>query len=107
MQNIIQSIKEKRGTLLDVRSPMEFEAEHLETAENIPLDFINGNMEKIDVDKNYFAHCAGGYRSVIFGSILKSRGLHNVTNIEGGYKQLVETSIPKTNFVCPTTQKNK
>jgi glyoxylase-like metal-dependent hydrolase (beta-lactamase superfamily II)/rhodanese-related sulfurtransferase len=93
--------------VLDVRKASEFEAEHLETAENIPLDFINGNMEKIDVDKNYFAHCAGGYRSVIFGSILKSRGLHNVTNIEGGYKQLVETSIPKTNFVCPTTQKNK
>ncbi len=91
--------------LLDVRKPGEFEAEHIETAESVPLDFINSNMEKIDPDKQYYAHCAGGYRSVIFGSILKSRGLHNVTNIEGGYKQLAETTIPKTNYVCPSTKK--
>lgn len=91
--------------VLDVRKPGEYEAEHLETAENVPLDYINNNMEKIDANKNYYAHCAGGYRSVIFGSILKSRGLHNVTNIEGGYKTLAETSIPKTNFVCPSEKK--
>lgn len=91
--------------VLDVRKPGEYEAEHLETAENVPLDYINNNMEKIDANKDYYAHCAGGYRSVIFGSILKSRGLHNVTNIEGGYKALAETTIPKTNFVCPSEKK--
>jgi hydroxyacylglutathione hydrolase len=95
----------KELNVLDVRKPGEFEAEHIETAESIPLDFINSNMEKIDSNKNYYAHCAGGYRSVIFGSILKSRGLHNLTNIEGGYDQLSKTSIPKTNFVCPSQKK--
>ena len=95
----------KELNVLDVRKPGEFEAEHLENAESIPLDFINSNMEKIDSNKNYYAHCAGGYRSVIFGSILKSRGFHNLTNIEGGYDQLIKTSIPKTNFVCPSQKK--
>ncbi len=92
--------------LLDVRKPGEYEAEHLESAENIPLDFINSNMEKVNPETNYYAHCAGGYRSVIFGSILKSRGLHNITNIEGGYKVLKDTSIPKTTFVCPSEKNN-
>ena len=38
MQNVIKSIKEKKGTLLDVRSVMEFEENHIPGAINIPLD---------------------------------------------------------------------
>ena len=44
MQNIIQLIKEKKVTLLDVRSPMEFEENHISGAINIPLDTIETNV---------------------------------------------------------------
>ena len=91
--------------LLDVRKPGEFEAEHAEGAESLPLDFVNQQMEQVDSDKNYQVHCAGGYRSVIFASILKSRGFDNVTNIEGGYAAIKKAGIPVTDYVCPTTVK--
>ncbi|WP_420319038.1 MBL fold metallo-hydrolase [Ekhidna sp.] len=91
--------------VMDVRKPSEFEAEHIEDAENIPLDYISEQMDQIDIDKKYHIHCAGGYRSVIASSILKSRGYHNLVDVAGGYKDIKETSIPTSNFVCPTTLK--
>jgi rhodanese-related sulfurtransferase len=79
--------------LLDARRQSEFLTEHLLGAENFPLDFINKNMAMIDPNKIYYIHCAGGYRSVIMCSILKSRGYHNLVNIIGGYKALRATGL--------------
>ncbi|RED97421.1 MBL fold metallo-hydrolase [Marinoscillum furvescens] len=89
-------------TVLDVRKPSEFESEHLESAVNVPLDFINDNMGQLSNNTRYHVHCAGGYRSMIFASILKSRGFDQVVDVQGGYKALKETSIPRTAFVCPS-----
>ncbi|WP_462249705.1 MBL fold metallo-hydrolase [Ekhidna sp.] len=91
--------------VMDVRKPGEFEAEHVENAESIPLDYISEQMDKVDPDKTYHVHCAGGYRSVIAISILKSRGLHNMLDVAGGYKDIKATDVPRTNFVCPTSDK--
>lgn len=88
--------------ILDVRKPGEFEAEHAEGAESLPLDFINEQMDQASETKDYQVHCAGGYRSVIFCSILKSRGFDNVTNIEGGYAAMKKVGIPVTDFACPS-----
>lgn len=89
--------------ILDVRKPSEYDSEHIKTAENFPLDFINDTMGKLDRDKEYFIHCAGGYRSMIFASILKGRGFQKLVDVAGGFKALSETSVPKTEYVCPTT----
>lgn len=91
--------------VMDVRKPGEFEAEHVENAESLPLDYISEQMEQVDGDKTYYIHCAGGYRSVIAASILKSRGFHNLIDVAGGYKDIKTTDVPVTNYVCPTTQK--
>jgi len=40
-----------------------------------------------------YVHCAGGYRSMIAASILKSRGFDNVVNIEGGYGEITKTNV--------------
>jgi hydroxyacylglutathione hydrolase len=82
--------------LLDARRQSEYEAEHLIGAENFPLDTINKNMATLDTRKKYYIHCAGGYRSVIMSSILKSRGYHNLVNIQGGYKALSTTRLKRT-----------
>ncbi len=92
-------------TVMDVRKPSEYEAEHVENAFNIPLDFINENMSKIDPDQQYYVHCAGGYRSMIMASILKSRGIHNLIDVAGGFKAIADTDTPKTAYVCPSTLK--
>lgn len=89
--------------VLDVRKPGEYLAEHIEKAKNTPLDFINTEMNRINKDTEYYIHCAGGYRSVIFSSILKSRGFDKVINVAGGFNAIVKEGIPVTDFVCPST----
>ncbi len=84
--------------LLDVRKASEFNTEHVVGAINFPLDFINKNMSQLDRDKKYYVHCAGGYRSVIAISILKTRGFENLVNISGGYKIMQETDLKRTEY---------
>jgi hydroxyacylglutathione hydrolase len=88
--------KTNRFKVLDVRKPSEYEAEHLSDAINIPLDFINDHIAEIDKDSTYFVHCAGGYRSMIFTSILKARGFNNLIDVKGGFKALAESGLFKT-----------
>jgi rhodanese-related sulfurtransferase len=57
----------------------------LENALNLPLDFIHDDMDKVEKEKPYYVHCAGGYRSVIYISILKARGYDKLVNVEGGW----------------------
>ena len=91
-------------TILDVRKESEYISEHLIDAINAPLDFINDSMAKIDANKTYYVHCAGGYRSMVFISILQSRGYRNLINVKGGFSALKESGKYKiTDYVCPTT----
>ncbi|MHA6247216.1 MBL fold metallo-hydrolase [Pontibacter sp. CAU 1760] len=91
--------------VVDVRKPSEFQSEHVETAENAPLDFLNDYLAELPKTEDMYLHCAGGYRSMIAASILKARGFDNVINVEGGFKSISETAVPKTAFVCPSTLK--
>ncbi|WP_375578973.1 MBL fold metallo-hydrolase [Marivirga tractuosa] len=99
------AIKSGDLTVLDVRKPSEFQSEHVEDAQNFPLDYINDNFDELDKEQTYHVHCAGGYRSMIAASIMKSRGIHNLVDIAGGFKAISETDIPKTDYVCPSTLK--
>lgn len=90
-------IQDKALHLLDARKESEFASQHIKGAENFPLDFINSNMGMIQKKNKYFIHCAGGYRSLITASILKSRG-YNVVNIKGGFKALSATNLEKTTY---------
>jgi len=74
--------------LLDARKKTEFDAEHVIGAENLPLDFINENFQQVNSDTNYHVYCAGGYRSMIFISILKARGYHKLVDVKGGFKEI-------------------
>jgi hydroxyacylglutathione hydrolase len=93
----------KQINLLDARRKSEFESEHLLGAENFPLDFINQNMAQLDRNKKYYIHCAGGYRSVVMCSILKSRGYEKLANIRGGFNALSQTGLKKTKYTAPVT----
>lgn len=88
--------------VFDVRKPGEFEAEHLPNAENTPLDFLNDHMAQIGQAGPLVIHCAGGYRSVIAASILKSRGIHQITDLIGGFKAIKDAGMEVTQFQCPS-----
>lgn len=90
--------------LLDVRKASEHQSEHVIGAQNLPLDFINDNMAEVDKDKTYYVHCAGGYRSMIFSSVLKARGYDNLIDVQGGFDAIKASSQFKvSDYVCPTT----
>lgn len=90
--------------LIDVRKKSEFDSEHIEGAVNAPLDFINDSMTKVDKYKTQYVHCAGGYRSIIFISILKARGYENLVDIKGGFKAIKESGkFNITDYVYPNT----
>lgn len=90
--------------ILDVRKNSEYVSEHVVGAENVPLDFINENTIGLDKEQTYYVHCAGGYRSMIFNSILRARGFHHLIDVKGGFKAIKESGKMKvTDYVCPTT----
>jgi hydroxyacylglutathione hydrolase len=76
--------------LLDVRRKSEYDAEHVAGAENMPLEYINDHINELDQDTQYYVYCAGGYRSMIFASILRARGYRNIVNVSGGFKAIKE-----------------
>lgn len=90
-------------SIIDVRKQSEFDAEHLENAENYPLSELNMYLAAIPSDETVYVHCAGGYRSMIASSILKSRGIHNIVDITGGFGAIKKTGLKTTAFVCPST----
>jgi len=100
-------MKKEKLHLFDVRKASEFQAEHVDTAENTPLDFLNEHLAEIPRDKDVYLYCAGGYRSMIAASILKARGWENIVDIRGGFKTISQTDIPRTDYVCPTTLNEK
>ncbi len=88
---------------LDVRKESEYLSQHIEGFKNFPLDFIKQNFAEINPNKEYYLHCASGYRSLIAASIFKANGVEKVIDIRGGFNDLIETDLPKTDYVCPTT----
>jgi glyoxylase-like metal-dependent hydrolase (beta-lactamase superfamily II)/rhodanese-related sulfurtransferase len=89
--------------VIDVRKKSEFDSEHLVNAINVPLNEINEHLSAFPKDKMFILHCAGGYRSMIAASILKSRGWEDFVDVEGGFVEIAKTNAPKTEYVCPTT----
>lgn len=91
--------------VFDVRKNGEWSSEHIADANNTPLDFLNDHLAEFPSDKTFYVHCAGGYRSMIASSILKSRGIHNMIDVAGGMKAIKEAGIPVTDYICPSTLK--
>ena len=91
--------------ILDVRKKSEFDTEHIMGVTNSPLDFIDMTDQIFDPTKTYYVHCAGGYRSMIYTSIMRSRGYQNILNCSVGYNQLKATGKFKiSEFAQQNTQ---
>ncbi len=97
---------EHKVSVFDVRKESEYNAEHLADAQLTPLDFLNDHLAEFPENKPFYLHCAGGYRSMIAASILKSRGVHNLVDVAGGFAAMKKAGIPTTDYVCPSTLKS-
>jgi hydroxyacylglutathione hydrolase len=90
-------------SIFDVRKEGEFLSEHAVGAKNTPLDYMNNHLAEFPDTETFYVHCAGGYRSMIAASILKSRGIHNLINVQGGFTAIKEVNVAVSAYVCPST----
>lgn len=96
--SIYQNLK-----IIDVRKPTEYASEHIENAENAPLDYLNDYLAMIPKNETFIIHCASGYRSLVASSILKARGYHNMIDVDGGIQAMKEGGFKVSDYVCPST----
>jgi len=98
----VKRLENKSSMLIDVRKDNEYKSQHVVNARNYQLSSINNYLPKFDEKNDYYIHCQSGYRSMIACSILKSRGIHNITNVIGGFKNLGLTTLNLSNKICPS-----
>ena len=98
----VKRLENKSSILIDVRKDNEYKSQHVVDAHNYQLSSINNYLTKFDEKNDYYIHCQSGYRSMIACSILKSKGIHNITNVIGGFKNLGLTTLNLTNKICPS-----
>lgn len=104
LEEIVDTLEnEDQIPVFDVRAKSEFITEHMLNAMSTPLPYINEYLLDFPADETFYLYCAGGYRSVIAASILKSRGVHNLVDISGGFSAIKNVDIPISEYVCPTT----
>jgi glyoxylase-like metal-dependent hydrolase (beta-lactamase superfamily II)/rhodanese-related sulfurtransferase len=102
--NVLKELKEgATAPVFDVRKEGEFLSEHVLDAKHTPLEYLNNHLAAFPDEEIFYVHCAGGYRSMIAASILKSRAIHNFINITGGFDAIKESEIKVSEFVCPST----
>ncbi len=98
-----EKMEETPMPVFDVRRKSEYDSQHLEGAVNVPLHLIRQQLAAFPKDREFALHCAGGYRSMTAASLLKQQGWDHFVEINGGFKALALTGLPKTEYVCPTT----
>lgn len=89
-------------TLLDTRTPAEYDRGHADGFINIPVDELRDRLGALDRTKPVYVMCQSGLRSYIAGRILTGNGF-DAYNFAGGFrfydairndKELNERSLP-------------
>src|SRR5262249_44616341 len=85
------SVRELKASLanddpvvLDVRTPSEWQAKHIEGAVHVPLSSFAKKFPDLPKDQTIAIICGSGYRSSIATSMLQARGYDSIENVTGG-----------------------
>ncbi len=79
-------IEDKKGIILDIRTPAEYAEGHLPHAINFDfyaVDFEQ-QLEILDKDQTYFIYCRTGSRSSVALDLMKRTGFKEVYDLKGG-----------------------
>jgi rhodanese-related sulfurtransferase len=81
--------------VIDVRTPDEFQREHLPHSRNVPLDEIEkGGTHLIPSQDEVYLICKSGQRSQRAFEILKKSGFKNLYYVEGGLSECQKCDVP-------------
>ncbi|WP_375323295.1 rhodanese-like domain-containing protein [Flagellimonas sp. GZD32] len=91
-QVIATEVIGKKVQLVDVRTPREYKAGHIEEAVNFDLsnqsNFLK-QIETLDKDEPVYVYCLVGSRSAYAANILQDKGFTKVFDYSGGYSDWV------------------
>lgn len=95
----VSEIKNSGVVVLDVRTPGEFAAGHIENAINIDVEGMTFDSEIAKLDKNveYAVYCHSGRRSAIAAEKMTKAGFNKVANLEGGIISWQSAGYPLVN----------
>jgi glyoxylase-like metal-dependent hydrolase (beta-lactamase superfamily II)/rhodanese-related sulfurtransferase len=77
---------EEKPTVIDVRTPTEWDAGHIAGSINIPLNRLSDRLDEVPATGVVVVHCQGGYRSSTAASMLHKAGRSNLFDLVGGYQ---------------------
>ncbi|MEY3565997.1 MAG: Beta-lactamase hydrolase-like protein [Actinomycetota bacterium] len=95
----VEALAERMGSVknlvvIDVRNHGEFALGHLPGAKHVPLSDLLRGLSSLDPNAPTVVNCAGGYRSSIASSLLRSHGFTDVSDLIGGYTAWANSNIP-------------
>ncbi|MFH2059589.1 MAG: rhodanese-like domain-containing protein [Pseudomonadota bacterium] len=81
-------INTKKPFILDVRTPKEYAAGHLENSTLIPVQELTSRIEELESNKTnaILVYCASGNRSTVASKILIDNGFSTIINLKYGIK---------------------
>jgi rhodanese-related sulfurtransferase len=71
-------------TVIDVRTPREWEEARIEGSVNVPLSRLQQELPRLSGAGPLVVYCASGYRSAIAASVLQRDGASDVSDLVGG-----------------------
>lgn len=74
----------KRVTIVDTRTPAEYEAWHIPEAVLIPHTELRQRLSELPRDRPVYTYCRSGFRSYIAYCVLKQNGFDEVAFLSGG-----------------------
>lgn len=92
---LLNRLKDKEITLLDVRPPEEFRAGHIDGAVSVPLNELEFMLGNLPADRKIAAYCRGPYcvLSVDAVELLNKRGFRAV-RLEDGVQDWKKMGLP-------------
>ncbi len=80
--------------ILDVREPMEYKRDHVDDAQNLPLDEIRDRLDELPKNRPIWIYCFVGQRSYYAARALAQYGFQ-VRNLSGGFNTYLQHESSK------------
>lgn len=92
---LLDRVKSGEITVIDVRPKDEFEAGHVNGAQNIPVEELEKHLEDLDPGKEIVAYCRGPHCILAFDAVakLREKGFH-ARRLENGYPEWQLAGLP-------------